>query len=235
MSKEIIKEALDMGYFLPIIEYQEHRSGWTIGIRRLPTLYTKWVAHVVANQKFRDLVKEKIQNVLSRNVFVLQSFLTMYWSSNGLALKTDGNACSIIPSDNGYYEHNVDYYEQSSILFIALTIYLREAYVASRMFEEGRISPEKFPPLKERITQRISLNKAKKCSLTLEECIHKLSWMCEICIRSSKPLNRLSSGELKRLGDKFEPEGGIEGKELCVICGANIPSDSEECSFCKEE
>ncbi len=235
MSKEIIEEALDLGSFLPIIEYQEDRSGWTIGNYRLPILYTKWIAHVVGNQGFRELVEEKFENVFSKHVFKLQSFLRMSWTSDGLAIATDGNACDVAPSDKGYCEHNVDHYEQSQVLFIALAIYLRAAYLASKTFEEGKISPEESPPLKGAITHTISLQKAQKCSMNLEECIHKRSLMCEICIRSSKPINKLSSEELQRLGDKFEPKGGIEGKELCIICGTNIPSDSEECPFCKEE
>ncbi len=199
-------------------------------------IYKKWISYINGLEGFRETVKREIEEVFSQYVFNSQSYIEIWWSPGGVTFNTDGNACGIYisgPSDCGYYPHNVDHYEQASVLFIALSIYLSRLYSAMEGFESESIPVEKCSPLEEEIHQRVKLNRQKGCDMTSEECIHWKSFICEHCSRNPKAFFLKTKDDLAVLGDKWEPEGGIPGKNLCLSCGANISKPI--CHHCKTD
>jgi len=158
-------------------------------------------------------------------VFNSQSYIEIWWSPGGVTFNTDGDRCGIYISggpDYGYSPHNVDHYEQASVLFISLSIFLSRLYSAMEAFESGSIPVKKCSPLEEEIHERIKLNQQKGCDMTSGECIHWKTYICGHCSRNPKAFFLKTKNDLVILGDKWEPEGGIPGKNLCVVCGANI-------------
>jgi len=103
-------------------------------------------------------------------------------------------------------------------------------YSSLENFESGSYEPEKFPSLERTIVQRIALNKVKGCQMTSEQCIHKNTWICDLCTRNPKAFSIREQRDLDKIGDKWEPEGGLPGKNLCPVCGANISTD--QCPYC---
>jgi len=200
-------------------------GGYSVGVRLPEEAYKKWISYVNGLEKFREKVSRKIEEVFSRYVFDCQSYIEIWWSPHSVAFNTDGNACGIYVSsgpDYSYTSHNVDSYEQASVLFIALSIYLKELYFVLEAFENKSISAENVAPLKEELHQRIKLNRQKECDMDYGECIHWKSFYCEHCSRNPKARFVKTKDDLAIFGDKWEPEGGIPGKNFCVSCLANI-------------
>jgi hypothetical protein len=200
----------------------------------LPEKYRKWIANIIGNEYFRNKVKKEIESIFANQVFNSQSYIKITWFVQGPSFQTDGiNDCSTyVPylDPSSYSHHNIDNYEQASILHIALSIYLQNLYPFLEDFETGEKSSEEYPPLKDRIVNKITLKKVEDCKMTYEQCIHK-GRLCELCGRNPKAYHLLSQKDIKRIGDKWEPRGGLPGRKLCPVCGANISSD--ECPFCQ--
>lgn len=94
----------------------------------------------------------------------------------------------------------------------------------------GEYFPAIYPPLQDRINETIKLNRVPECQMKYGQCLHWKSMLCEICTRNPKSHNVPTQKDVARLGDKWEPEGGLPGKRLCDNCGANISKD--KCPFC---
>jgi len=225
------------GEYLPVI-YPPTRSGqgYAIGAN-LPKEHKKWIAHINGNPGFREMIKHDIENIFSRYVFDGGSYLRISFSPMGTAFETDGiNGCMIYvepesPSGCTYAYHNIDSFEQAMVLFLALSAYLPKLYSALENFESGEYDPKDFPPLQERLDANIKLNRVPECQMKYGECLHWKSVLCEICTRNPKSHSLPTQKDVARLGDKWEPEGGLPGKRLCDICGANLSTD--KCPFCK--
>ncbi len=224
------------GEYFPVI-YPPAASGqgWALGAR-LPEEHKKWIAHINGNPRFREIVRQEIERVLSRYVFDGRSYLKITFSPRGTTFETDGiNSCCIYVSPEGiggcsYVYHNIDSFEQAMVLFIALSIYLPKLYSALENFESGEFDIKEFPPLIERVDENIKMNQVPDCQMKYGECLHWKSYLCEICTRNPKSHALPTQKDISRLGDKWEPEGGLPGKKLCDICGANISTD--KCPFC---
>ncbi len=192
--------------------------------------HKKWIAYIGAIESFRERVREEIEGIFSSHVFNSQSYLEIRWRAHGVAFETDGvNGCCLYVEDSvdyGYTVHNVDHYEQVSVLFIALSVYLPKLYSALESFEAGKVSLKEITPMKEGmkegITQIIKLNKTKGCDMESEECLHWASYLCQYCSRNPKAFFLSDKKSLYQIGDKWEPEGGLPGKNLCSCCHANI-------------
>lgn len=199
--------------------------GYNVGAKLPEEAHKKWISYINGLEKFRERVSREIEEVFSHYVFNRQSYLEIWWSPGGVTFNTDGDACGIYVSDGsdyGYSSHNVDYYEQASVLFIALSIYLSRLYFALEAFENGSFPVEKCQPLEKELRQKIKLNRQKECDMDSGECIHWKSIYCEHCSRNPKAYFIKTTDDLAILGDKWEPEGGIPGKNLCISCKANI-------------
>lgn len=210
------------------------RIGFSIGAKLPTEEHKKWISHILGNELFRKKVKKEIENILCRHVFNHQAFLEISWGPGGAAFETTGaNGCLVYPESEAYTCHNIDDFEQAAVLFIVFSVYLENLYFALEEFENGTFNPEKFPPLKEGITDRIELNLVPDCQMKYGECIHWKTWICGLCTRNPKKAFTIKDKtELTRIGDKWEPEGGLPGKNICPVCGANI--SSEKCPFCEE-
>ncbi len=222
-----------MGYYFPKIVHYQNR--FSVGARLPEKIHRRWIAHIIGNPRLRKTIEQEIEETFASHVFNKQSFLKICWSPAGASFKTDGNACDVGVSEGIYCEHNVDDYEQASVLYIALLKYLARIYICLADFENNNYNPEDFPPLEETFTHTIKLNTRPGCQMTFEECIHKLTWICNLCTRNPKSLRVESKKALKKIGDKWEPPGGLPGKKLCIICGANINALSGKCPYCDEE
>lgn len=199
--------------------------GYNVGARLPEEAHKKWISYINGLERFRETVNREIEEVFSHYVFDMQSYIEIWWSLGGVTFNTDGNACGIYVSggpDYGYSSHNVDHYEQASVLFIALSIYLHRLYSALDAFESGSISVEKCHPLEKELHQRLNLNRQKECDMDYGECIYWKSIYCEHCSRNPKAFFVKTKDDLAVFGDKWEPEGGIPGKNLCISCNANI-------------
>lgn len=201
--------------------------GYGVNAKLPKKAHEKWISYINGLERFRETIKREIKEVFSQYVFNGQSYLEIWWSPGGVTFNTDGNRCGIYisgsSSDYGYCPHNVDHYEQASVLFIALSIYLPRLYSAMEAFESGSIPIKKCTPLKEEIRERIKLNQQKGCDMeSPDECIHWKTYICEHCSRNPEAFFLKTKDDLAILGDKWEPPGGIPGKNLCAVCGANI-------------
>lgn len=221
--------------FIPQIHFSKDGNNISYGISvKLPQEHKKWSANIVGSERFRNRVREEIEGIFSTHVFNFQSYLEIRWFVQGPSFETDGvNGCMVYvpPEDASQYSyHNIDNYEQASTLFIALSVYLRQMHFLLEALESQELKSENFPPIKKLIAERIILNKVQDCQMDYEHCIHK-GWICDLCTRNPKSLRVLNKKDLYKIGDKWEPPGGLPGKNLCSICGANI--SSEKCPYCK--
>lgn len=175
VSSEIINNSVwnRMGDYLPVIINRSdmHMGSWAIGARLPRGFYEKWIAYIIGNPRFREMVEEKIENIFHDHIFDIQSFLEIRWHSKGVSFETDGvNGCLVHVylegGDCGYSCHNIDAFEQASILFLALSVYLPDLYFALEFYEKEKIKLE-FQPLPEGkiIYKRIALN-SKRCKIT---------------------------------------------------------------------
>lgn len=227
VSRHIVLECIwnTFDCYLPKIFTLGDRS-YGIDARLPKEPHKKWIAHISAIEGFRERVKEEIEGVFSSYVFNSQSYLKIYWRPRGVAFETDGvNGCCVYVEDSadyGYTVHNVDHYEQASVLFIALSVYLPKLYSALESFESGRVDSKKITPMKEGVTQKIKLNQIKGCDMEFEECLHWASYLCQYCSRNPKAFFLSDKKNLYQIGDKWEPEGGLPGKNFCTSCHANI-------------
>lgn len=200
-------------------------GGYDVGARLPEEAHKKWISYINGLERFREVVSREIEEVFSRYVFDVQSYIEIWWSPGGVTFNTDGNACGIYVSggpDFGYSSHNVDHYEQASVLFIALSIYLVRLYSALEAFESESIPVEKCQPLEKELRQRIKLNQQKECDMTYDECLHWKSYLCQYCSRNPKAFFLSEKRNLYQMGDKWEPEGGLPGRNFCRSCHANI-------------
>jgi hypothetical protein len=173
-----------IGDYLPVITNRSdmHMQSWAISARLPKDFYKKLIAHIIGNPKFRETVEEKIKNVFRNHAFDFQSFLEIRWHSKGASFETDGvNGCMVYVysecGDCGYSCHNIDTFEQASVLFLALSTYLPDLYSALEIYEREK-DKIKFLPLSEGeiIYKRIILNnnrqsknkEIKDCQTTLE-------------------------------------------------------------------
>lgn len=227
VSRKIVLDSVRdrINDYFPSISCTGGGRGYNVGTRLPEKAHKKWISYINGLEKFRETVSREIEEVFSRFVFNAQSYLEIWWSPGDVTFNTDGNACGIHVSDGsddyGYSSHNVDHYEQASVLFIALSIYLSRLYFSLETFESGSIPAEKCQPLEKALRQRIKLNRQKECDMTSEECIHWKSIYCQHCSRNPKAHFVKTKDDLAIFGDKWEPEGGIPGKNLCR-CVANI-------------
>jgi len=238
VSRKIVNSVYNrLGDYFP--EISRHREGlrnwYTINARLPEEIHKKWISRINSNRYFRGMVKGKIEEIFSSYIFNGQSFLEIRWARGGTSFETDGiNGCMVfVSADSGVYNyscHNIDSFEQAMVLFIALSIYLPFLYFALESFESGNVDVEKFPPLEDRIIQRITLNQVQGCQMKYGECIHWASTLCDLCTRNPKARSILKQQDLSRIGDKWEPEGGFPGRELCSACGANMSTG--KCPFC---
>lgn len=214
------------GDYLPKI-FKFSGGGYGIDARLPEEIHKKWIGYIASIERFRDRVKEEIEDIFFPYVFNSQSFLEIQWRPRGVSFETDGvNGCCVYVEegpDYGYGVHNVDNYEQASVLFIAFSVYLPKLYSALEAFERGDIDFKKIVPLKEGITQRIVLHQIKECDMESDECLHWKSYLCEYCSRNPKAFFlRRDKKNIHQIGDKWEPEGGLSGKNFCRACHANI-------------
>jgi hypothetical protein len=213
------------GDYLPKI-FKFSGSGYGIDARLPREIHKKWIGYIAGIERFRDTVKEEIEDIFSSYAFNGQSFLEIQWRPRGVSFETDGvNGCIVYVEDGpdyGYTVHNVDNYEQASVLFIAFSVYLPKLYSALETFESGNIDLKKVAPLKEGVTQRIKLNRVKECDMKSDECLHWKTYLCEYCSRNPKAFFLTDKKNIHQIGDKWEPEGGLPGKNFCRVCHANI-------------
>lgn len=236
VSRKIVLDSVwnRMGDYLP--EIHCHGNRFSLGARLPEKEHRKWIAHINGNPNFREMVKRGLEAIFSNHIFTGRSYLEIRWFPHGTSFETDGvNGCMVyVSSDSGNYEyscHNIDNFEQASVLFIALSVYLPKLYFALEAFESGELDTKKFPALEKVITEKITLNQVPECKMTFDECIHKYTWLCGICTRNPNAFFIKENKDLERIGDKWEPEGGLPGKKLCPVCGANI--SSEKCPYCE--
>lgn len=224
-------------YFPEIQPFKsEGSTRYVVGANLPRNEHKKWIAHISGNPNFRKIFEQEIEKVFATYIFHGRTFLKIQWSPHGTSFETDGiNGCMIYVADSvpyGYTYHNIDTFEQAMVLFIALSKYLPRLYFALDGLESGEIDPEAFPPLQERLTQNITLNRILDCQMKSGECLHWKSWLCQHCTRNPKAFYIETQKNLTRIGDKWEPEGGLPGREICFTCGANISTD--KCPFCDE-
>lgn len=176
VSREVVnKHVYDkISDYLPAIVNRSdtNMQSWSIESRLPEIFYKKWVASIVSNPRFREHVERKIENIFRWHVFNGQSFIEIRWSSGGASFETDGvNGCLITTGgENSYFSHNIDSFEQATILFLALSSYLSILYSALELYESKGADPE-FPPLqKDVIHKRITLNNERQRKRKSEEC-----------------------------------------------------------------
>jgi hypothetical protein len=162
VSRQIVLDSVfnRIEYYFPYIRYGV--DGYFVGAKLPEKAYKKWISYINGFEKFRETVKREIEEIFSRYVFRFQSYLEICWAPDSVTFNTDGDACGIDVLDEdefGYVSHNVDHYEQATVLFIALSIYLPRLYFALEEFESGSVSVEKFQPLKKELCQKIKLKK----------------------------------------------------------------------------
>jgi len=213
-------------------------SAYSITARLPEEIHKKWIVHINSSPEFREKIRREIEEIFSSYVFNGQSFLEIRWDRGGTSFETDGvNGCLVyVSSDTGTYSytcHNIDSYEQASVLFIALSVFLPQLYFALETFESGRVDLSKFPPLQKEIFQKITLHQVPECQMTSDQCIHKYTFICGVCTRNPKAFFLKRNEDLARIGDKWEPKGGLPGKELCPVCGANISTG--KCPVCERK
>jgi len=201
----------------------------------------KWLGHIVGNERLRKLVIEELQNIFGGHVFYGQSYLRIRWSPRGVTFETDGeNGCYVAMSDLGvefsYTYHNIDTLEQAMVLYLSLSIWLPRLWFYLDRLESGHMNSKDFTPLTkdEYVLDEIVLPQVPECQMLLEQCQNKYSRICHYCTRNPKFFSGLQDNESKRVGDKYEPPGGLEGKELCPVCGANITALDGKCPYCDE-
>lgn len=239
VSKAIVNESISnqIALYFPEIVFCKGLggNGYAIGAKLPRDYYKKWIAYINNKEGFRKFVKQEIENIFSSHVFEGQSYLKIIWDSRGTTFETDGvNGCMAYVSDGESYTcHNIDTFEQAMVLFMALSMYLPRLYFALDTFESDNIDLENFSPSQERIVQTIKLNRVKGCQMTSEQCIHWKTWICDLCTRNPKAYFILRQEDLDRIGDKWEPEGGLDGRELCHVCGTNI--SYEKCTHCNSD
>ena len=125
-----------------------------------PEEYGKWISNINGNCGLRNMVEREIKNIFHHHIFNGQSFLRMLWKPDGISFETDGvNGCAVYVLYDGAYCHNVDNFEQFSILYISLSVYLTWLYRAMEILEREKEIPEEFAPLQKRMTTVIRLNK----------------------------------------------------------------------------
>ncbi len=140
-------------YFPVIINRSDmNMQSWAISARLPKDFYKKWIAYIIGNPKFREMVEERIENIFRNHIFDCQSFLEIRWHSSGASFETDGvNGCFVYVylegGDCGYSCHNIDAFEQASILFLALCVYLPDLYFALELYEKegAKLDFQPFP------------------------------------------------------------------------------------------
>lgn len=225
ISQEIINSVYNsFADYLPWLSVNktEYGSRFSIGAR-LPKSHRDLIPYINGNSWFRARMKEKIESILLTHKFRFQSYLEINFNSASTSFNTDGNACGIYIYDGrNYTYHNIDTYEQVSVLFIALSTYLVGLYPALEHLKSKKSDLEKMKKLENSVSFKIQLRRVEGCQKKSEECIHWKIWICNYCIRN---WNKMSiprdENELARLGDKFESSKGPK-KYLCISCGANM-------------
>lgn len=159
-----------IGDYLPVIINRSdmNMQSWAISARLPKDFYKKWIAYIIGNPNFRKTIEEKIEDAFRNHTFDSQSFLEIRWHSNGASFETDGvNGCFVHVylegGDSGYSCHNIDRFDQASVLFLALSIYLPDLYFALEFYEKEDLKLE-FQPFPEGkiIYKRIILH-SKRC------------------------------------------------------------------------
>jgi len=186
VSSEIINKSVwnSIGDYLPVIINRSdmHMQSWIINARLPESFCKKWIAYIIGDQKFREMIEEKIENIFRNHVFDGQSFLEIRWHSKGVSFETDGvNGCMIyVYAEGGYYgyiSHNINTSEQVDILFLALSQYLPALYSALNLYEreKAKLKLSQTFPEGEIIYKRIILHnkqsenkEIKDCQTTLE-------------------------------------------------------------------
>jgi len=172
VSREIVNNSVWHGigdYFPTIVHCSDmNMQSWTIKAMLPEGFYRKWIAYIIGNPHFREMVEKRIEDIFRHHVFGWQSFLEIHWSSKGVSFETDGvNGCMVYPSfegiEDGYFCHNVDNFEQASVLFLALSVCLPILYYGLELYEREEIEPE-FPPLQKEkvILKRVDLNNERR-------------------------------------------------------------------------
>lgn len=159
-----------IGDYLPVFINRSdmNMQSWAISARLPKGFYKKWIAYIIGNPKFREMAEERIENIFRNHIFDFQSFLEIRWHSKGVSFETDGvNGCMVYVylegGDCGYSCHNIDTFEQASVLFLALSVYLPDLYSALELYEKEDPKLEFQPfPEEEAVYKRIILN-SKRC------------------------------------------------------------------------
>lgn len=159
-----------IGDYLPVIINRSdmNMSSWAISARLPKVFYKKWIAYIIGNPKFRKMVEEKIEDAFRNHIFDYQSFLEIRWSSTGVSFETDGeNGCMVYVypggGDCGYACHNIDTFDQASVLFLALSMYLPDLYFALEFYEKEDLKLE-FQPFPEgKIIYKKIILHSKRC------------------------------------------------------------------------
>lgn len=225
ISREIINSVYNsFADYFPRLMADRSEDGlrFSVGVR-LPKSHRDLIPYINGNSRFRAKVKENIESILLTHEFKSQSYLEINFSSASTSFNTDGNACGIYIYDGDYTYHNIDTYEQASILFIALSTYLATLYpILENLRNKSKSELEKMKKLESFVAFKIQLMKIEGCKKKFEECIHSKTWICSYCIRNWNKMSALrEESELARLGDKFESPKGPK-KYLCISCGANM-------------
>jgi hypothetical protein len=234
VSREIVNSVYNrFGDYFPQLVVFKRELDLSFSVEaRLPKSYKELIPYINGNHRFIDKIKERIGSVLLTHVFRWQSYLEIEFSESGISFGTDGNACRLYVSGDICSYHNIDTYEQASILFIALSIYLSQLYPVLEYMKSRK--PEELKDIKKIenfISFRIKLNKTG-CKEEYGKCTNWASWICEHCIRNWARLPYHGKEELELLGDKFEsPDGPINC--LCISCGANLRGYI--CQYCGKD
>ena len=167
VSKYIFNNCVWNSFHWYFPEISKGENGWGVQARLPKDIYKKWIARIVGNELFRKRIVEKIEEVISSQAYRHQTFLRIIWKSFGPAFETDGqNFCATYVPYNvgdGFECHNIDSCEQAHLLFLCLSIFLPNLYIAMEMLESGKYKKEDWPEFKEEyLLEEIKLRRLGK-------------------------------------------------------------------------
>lgn len=99
---------------------------------KLPEKYKDYAPHIYKNEKFRERVKETLEEELIKGTYVEE--IILIWDNRGLSFQVNPgiNGCAVYiassPDGYCYAHHNIDNSHQANVLYTALSLYLRELY-----------------------------------------------------------------------------------------------------------
>ncbi|MCL5430254.1 MAG: hypothetical protein M1504_02130 [Candidatus Marsarchaeota archaeon] len=128
---------MDKNLPLRIVEYLPEIKGTREGVTLeadLPKSYREDIVGLLRNDAFKKIVEEDVNAVALNGV-------TITWGDTGAILLAKGiGQCPCIGPQAGferYAPHNIDTYQQASVLFLALSIYLRHVALFTNQYKLG--------------------------------------------------------------------------------------------------